>query len=258
MNLFRRIRDTVLDTLFPRRCPICGVLPEKSDAAQLCPDCALLFDAERTVRCPVCRRPAPSCRCTPLLLRDRLDFIGTRQFVTSMFYQPDTPSSFCSRMIYALKDDTDDTAARILARDLSREILRHFLKSGEDVRHFIITYPPRTKQKRDEVGFDQAERLARLCAEYTGARFLPLFSRRGGTVQKALSGSERLQNAEASLFLRAPKKCAGQRIILCDDVLTTGSTVAACAELLRKAGAVSVFCATAAVSIQRESHNLYK
>lgn len=258
MKLLSRIRDTLLDTLFPRRCPICGVLPEKSDAAQLCPDCQLLFSAERTTRCPVCRYPAPRCRCTPPLVRDKLVSIGTRQFVTLMFYQPDTPSSFCNRMIYKLKDDTDDTAARILARELSREILKLFLQNGEDIRSWIITYPPRTKTKLEDAGFDQAERLGHLCAEYTGAHFLPLFSRRGGTVQKELSGSARLQNAEDSLFLRSPKKCNNQRIILCDDVLTSGSTVAACADLLQKAGAAAVFCATAAVSMQREGHDSYK
>ncbi len=252
MNFLRRTRDAIANLCFPRRCPICGALPEKSDAAQLCPDCELLFDAERTTRCPVCRYPAPVCRCTPPLIIDGVDFIGTRRFVTLMFYQPDTPSSFCNRMIYALKDSTDDTAARILARNLSREILRHFLKNGEDARQYIITYPPRTKLKREAAGFDQAERLARFCAEYTGARFVPLFVRRGGTEQKELSGNARLQNAEDSLFLRSPQKCAHQQIILCDDVLTTGSTIAACAELLRNAGAASVFCAAAAVSIPRE------
>ena len=247
------LRDRVADLLFPRRCPICRELPERSDAPQLCPDCSLLFEAERTERCPVCRRTAPDCLCAPPLIRDSLDFIGTRQFVTLMFYQKNTPSSICNRMIYALKDNTDDTAARILARELSQSLMRHFLKNGEDIRQYIITYPPRTKAKQDEAGFDQARRLSRFCAEYTGARFLPMFLRNGGTEQKALAGTARLKNAENSLFLRTPQKCAGSRIILCDDVFTTGSTVAACASLLHGAGAASVFGIAAAISLRPEN-----
>ncbi len=236
---------------FPRRCPLCGKLTAGSDAAKLCEDCALLFQAEAASRCPTCRRTPVDCRCMPAHLGQDFTAIGGQRFLFVSFYRPGERGSVSNRLLYALKDQRDDTAAQILARELSREMLRLFLQNGEDAKNWIVTFPPRTKKQKAQKGFDQAERLARFLALYTGADFCPLLIRTGGQVQKRLTAGERLLNAKGSLSLRPGTDLSGARVILCDDVVTSGATLSAAARLLKEAGAEKVFAAAVMRTIEK-------
>ncbi|MBE6560959.1 MAG: ComF family protein [Ruminococcaceae bacterium] len=233
----------LLNLLFPLKCPLCGVLTD-GDTPRLCPKCTETVAKEAVLPCPVCRNPAPLCTCLPTNIGDSFTVIGGRKHLCVGFYRPGETDSSLSRLVFSLKHTPDDGTARIFAGMLSRALLRHFLTAGEDMRTWTITYPPRTKEARRAAGLDQAQRIARLCAMQTGAAYADLFIRRGGREQKTLTGEERLQNASASLRLKPQACCVGKKIILLDDITTTGATLAACAELLRDAGAEAVFCSS--------------
>lgn len=251
MISLKKAVDKFLRLLYPHRCPICGEIPPSSDAPQLCPDCAVLFASELSIRCPDCRLPAPQCLCTPKKLTDVVSEVNGRQFLCTSFYQPGVKSSVVNKLIYAVKYNADDTAVRIFAQMLSREILLHFHKAGKPIGECIITYPPRSRNAKRRIGFDQARRLARLCAEYTGAQYASLFTRQGGKEQKNLRHAERIQNAENAFRLNNPQACRGKCVILCDDVLTTGATLSACAALLKQAGANEIIIAAAAKTVSK-------
>jgi ComF family protein len=124
-----------------------------------------------------------------------------------------------------------------LARPLS-ELLEPLLERLElDAEQRIVPVPlhPRRLAER---GFNQAALLARRIARRTPARFLPLsLSRvRYTAAQAQLGRAERLSNAEHAFVARSEQLC-GRRIVLVDDVLTTGATALACSEALQQAGA---------------------
>ena len=251
MISLKKSAERFLRLLYPYRCPLCGEMPPSSDAPQLCPECAILFESELSIRCPECRLPAPQCLCTPRRIANTASKIGNRQFLTTAYYQPANRASAVNRLIYSLKNDMDDTAARIFARMLSREILLRFQQTGENICDWVISFPPRRTKTKREIGFDQAERLARLCAELTGARYVSLFKRIGGMEQKRLTDDERSKNMESAFRLKRHSHCRGMRVILCDDVLTTGATLSACAKLLKKAGASEIMIVTAAKTLSK-------
>jgi ComF family protein len=89
-------------------------------------------------------------------------------------------------------------------------------------------------------GFNQSAWLAGAVAARTGARHVPdaLVRKRRTPSQNGLSRTGRARNVQGAFTAKAP--VAGARVLLIDDVLTTGATVGACARALKRAGATSV------------------
>ncbi len=105
-----------------------------------------------------------------------------------------------------------------------------------------LTYVPTGWLSRRTRGYDQSAYIARLLGAQLGIPVEPLLRKRiWARKQSRLRGEDRARNAARAYLLR-PHACAqGKRLVLVDDVLTSGATMAVCAQLLRDAGAVTVF-----------------
>jgi ComF family protein len=115
-------------------------------------------------------------------------------------------------------------------------------------RRFDVVVPvPLHATRLRERGFNQASLLAELLSAQTSIHSKPLLDRiRYTTTQTALDRSERMENLHDAFRLRKNADVRGLRVLLIDDVLTTGSTLSECARVLKRAGALSVHAATAA------------
>ncbi len=92
-----------------------------------------------------------------------------------------------------------------------------------------------------ERGFNQAEVLARSVAPLGGLPVLPLVKRIKNTPRQAgLSAKERRRNVRDAFAVPHPERVRGKRILLVDDVLTSGASANACALALKNAGASTV------------------
>jgi len=100
-------------------------------------------------------------------------------------------------------------------------------------------------RRRWQRGFNQSELLGRAFARRRGIPVLCLLRRGTATrVQAGLSNAQRRENVAGAFVAR--RRVPGMRILLVDDVMTTGATVGACARALKKAGARSVSVLTLA------------
>ena len=117
-----------------------------------------------------------------------------------------------------------------------------------DGRRFDLLVPvPLHPARKRERGFNQAELLGELLSRRSKLRMLqPLERIRYTTTQTAYDRAERMENLRDAFRLRKKADVRGLRVLLIDDVLTTGSTLSECARVLKGAGAISVHAATAA------------
>ena len=177
-----------------------------------CPGCARQGPAP----CPECiaaMRPAPPVPPVPGLARCAalLAYEGpARELVTQLKYR------------------NARTSARWLAERMAALVA--------DVGLDVVTWAPTTELRRRARGFDQAEVLARHVARSLGVPPAPLLVRFPGPPQ---TGRTLLERRDGPQFA-ARRSVAGRRVLLVDDVVTTGATLGSAARALRSAGALEV------------------
>lgn len=216
MSLF----SLLLDLLFPPKCPFCGKLLEEGQAL-LCPDCQR--DLPWTQGKSGERKGEFFTLCTaPLWYRDtvrkshhRYKFSGVRAYV---------------RPYAALMSQCADD----------------HLEGDFD----LITWTPISRLRRYKRGYDQAQLLAEELARVRNMTCVPLLRKiRNTKPQSSLKGeSERRANVLGAYRLYGTVPVAGKRILLVDDVMTTGATLSECARVLLTAGAGEVVCLTLAMA----------
>ncbi len=115
-------------------------------------------------------------------------------------------------------------------------------------RHFDAIVPvPLHPARQRERGFNQAVLLAEWVSSHLGLPVRAALQRiHYTTTQTAFDRSERMQNLRGAFRLRKKADVRNLRVLLIDDVLTTGSTLSECARILKDGGARSVYAATAA------------
>ena len=136
---------------------------------------------------------------------------------------------------------------RPLAKPLGRFLLQAAERLSEQSFDLAVPVPLHRKRQRQR-GFSQAELLA---AEVARLRKIPLSVKdcvrvRDTPPQTGLRAAERRRNVAGAFDVPQPERVRGRRVLLIDDVLTTGATASACAEAIRKAGAKGVWVATLA------------
>lgn len=127
---------------------------------------------------------------------------------------------------------------RPLAHHLAGLLVNRILAAGFGPADFdVVTWAPTGRRRRRQRGFDQAELVARRVAVQLGVPCRRLLERDGGDDPQ--TGRTRLARLHGPVFRTNPR-ADGQRVLVVDDVVTTGATLRSAAEALLRAGARSV------------------
>ncbi len=118
-------------------------------------------------------------------------------------------------------------------------LIQQFLAQNSELAGLpVVPVPPRP-QKLREKGWDQIEDLVRELAAYSQTTICRCLKRQDGTPQKKLSKTERAVNLQNKIH--ASTKKIPEKLILLDDVMTTGVTIETCARILHQSGCKKVY-----------------
>jgi ComF family protein len=118
----------------------------------------------------------------------------------------------------------------------------------------VITSVPSSLRRRIEMVYIPAEKIAKIISIRSGKPYIKTLAvTKFKNQQKLLGEKERRENAKQSFRLDCGGKIRGRTILIIDDVCTTGSTLSACAELLRKGGAADVMGAVFAKTVYKKT-----
>ncbi len=126
---------------------------------------------------------------------------------------------------------------------ISEEITALFMREG--IRADIVIGIPMSEKERRRRGFNQAFLLAEKVAEKTGKPYAEVLQKVRETKRQAKLGRRaRRENLKGAFRVVDKSQVSGKRVLIVDDVLTTGATASEAAERLKKAGAKAVFVVT--------------
>ena len=217
----RRLTDSLLDILLPPACANCG-----QPGYMLCPGCRAAIVWIKEPVCETCGRPVagrlcPSCATEPPAARP----------IRSATYYRDP----VRRMVHRMKYE----GLFALGRPLGQLMLDAW-PSWQRPVDLVLPIPLHDRRQRER-GYNQSEllvaELRRQLKWTTDAK--ALFRVRPTRPQLGLTAVERRANVHDA-FAADPARVEGKRVLLVDDVCTTGSTLTAAAIALREAGAQSV------------------
>ena len=234
-ELLRRVRYV----FYPRRCALCGkvVAPD----AEMCPVCSA---SARRVPLPVCLHCGCGSRdCVCEKRRSRF----AAAFAAPFYYEG------CVREgIRRLKFHAEPEVAEVFGREMAA----FARKAYAGVQIDMVTFVPMTRKELRERRYNQSELLAEAAAQALqlpcAATLEKLYETKR---QRTLNHRRRSGNVLGVFEATDPHAIADKRILLCDDLRTTGATLTECAKMLRIRGAREVLCLTAAVGCPKKERS---
>ena len=208
--------EVLLDLLFPPKCVFCRKLLHRGEEGL----------------CASCRSGLPWTLAGEA--EQRPEFVSL--CVSPLWYQGAVRDSFHRYKFDGCRDYAG-VYAGLMAQCVGDRL------AGE---YDLITYVPLSAKRRRQRGYDQVRLLAEGMAPVLGLPVTETLEKaRHTAAQSGLTDDgARRANVLGAYRVRDPEAVRGRRVLLADDVITTGATLSECARVLRTAGAASVVCVT--------------
>ena len=209
----KQLGGALLDLLYPPKCVFCGKLLQAGEA-DWCGECQKALPwVEETAPEKVC---APATRCA-----------------VPLWYRGVVRESF-----HRYKFEGRDFYAPVYGRLMAR-CVRDRLGLAFD----LVVWAPLSRKRKRQRGYDQAELLARVLAQQLDKPLLAALRKVRDTVEQSSLDDDAARTRNASGAYESAAALDGKRVLLVDDIVTTGSTLSACAQVLLDAGAAEVWTA---------------
>ncbi len=230
---YSKISNFAASFLFTKRCRFCRRLIDiRHDICEKCKN--NIYRIEGDI-CFKCGHSQKDCSCR-----------GKSKFYTSIC-APYYYDGAAKEAIKALKFIKDTLVVEDLVKDMADCFETHYANMDFD----LCTFVPSHKNEEKERGYNQAQLIAESLAKNINVPYADVLEKRFETPpQHTLTEAMRSGNLLGTIFLKEQynNKINDMRILLCDDVKTTGSTLNECAKTLLINGAAEVRCITVCIA----------
>ena len=242
-KLLGNVAGAVTSVFFPAGCRLCDELLTDARRLPLCDNCLSSFQEIPPGSCDVCGLPGlfdPEFPKEVSLCADCQE----RRFGFQMARSYGCYEGALARAILLLKHEEIQPLGKWFAERLAEVVRREGERMGADA----VVPVPLHRQRSRERGFNQVDLIARPLARKLNLPYQPvlLMRSRPRPEKHLLRSEERWEAVRGAFAMRKGGRVDNLRILLLDDVMTTGATLDACSRALREAGAKSVIGLTVA------------
>lgn len=232
----KAITRAIKSAFFPNTCAACGeVTAEGETLCEYCRETLLRCNPKN--RCIRCGLPKKECQCRYRIFR----FDGC--------IAPFINSGSAKRAVYAFKFRRKMNGADFLANEMAASVKKEYC----DISFDGVAFVPMHRLRLLKRGFNQSRVLAEKLSEILDVPLLDLLvCLKAGKRQHDLFGKERFKNVKGRYAAKG--SASGKTILLVDDIRTTGATLDECAGQLFSAGADSVYCVTALITVRNKTY----
>jgi ComF family protein len=218
------IKNFLLNLILPKFCFGC-----KKEGTYLCEDCLATIE----------------------IFKEHKKF--SHKILDDLFVATDYSHPILKKMILSFKYEP---FAKELAKDLANLVKIHFLLLNKkfDFSDFIFLPVPLSKRRLKWRGFNHAGEIAKELSEFFGAKILEdvLIKVKETKPQVNLPEKERKENLKGVFKVKNPDLIFGQKIVLVDDVFTTGTTLSEAGKVLKETGTKKVIGMVIAIANPKE------
>lgn len=223
--------EKIYKLLFPNRCPFCGRLIRINE--KLCESCKDEIIAVKSPRCFKCGCFKGDCTCK--------NKSNAYSAIISPFYYEGAVSTGIKRWKFYKKQQAPQYFANALCKCVIEEY--------DNISFDFIAFVPVTQKTLENRGFNQSEQLALLASKKLSVPVINIIKKMYDTPQQhTLSAIKRSGNVLGVFSIVDIKAVRDKKILLVDDIKTTGATLNECAKTFLVAEAASVHCAVVAVA----------
>jgi len=242
---FKGLASGVVSLFLPADCKICGQALEPLNFSYICENCWDRVKLLKMPHCSRCAKPFPASLASREISSLLCAECSQDSSPFKKIFAPTLYEGVMKEAIHLLKY----RRKKGIMKRLEKILKVYFFQTDLPFSKFDLVVPvPLHRKKLKERGFNQAELLAKVIATHFGLKLVKnnLQKVKATKSQTSLSKKKRIENIKGAFQFRNKDKFRAKKILLVDDVYTTGTTVREAARVLKKARVREVYIFTLA------------
>lgn len=239
-----KIFNVIENIFFPRKCMFCNKILSLTATTDYCAECESILAINADRLCQKCGIPLDFPRGEPICKACK----KKRQYFVSNIARYVYKGNARQAVLEMKFHKNNQWIAKEYGKLLAKTVKKYY----GDIKFDCVTFVPISLKRERKRGYNQAEIMAEYVAKELGLPLeITLIKIKDNPKQSGLKASKRVSNVKG-VYELGWHSVEDKTVLLIDDVYTTGATLNECSRVIKKSGALLVYCATACITKRGE------